>query len=161
MVATCAPPSPCAATGPRGQHLPLNPFLPEVSTSEGNEDLNPKDITSSERNLEENFTDFWELPHIHEETLQEEAQMAAARAPGDLSGEVPMSPHGVWWVPRGGPGSSPGELGAGAELPREHRPSAALTAQAPAEDLEETSIREPQGSEPLICLLTQSTLSLV
>ena len=38
--------------------------------------------------------------------------MAAARAPGDLSGEVPMSPYDVWW----GPGSSPGELGAGAEL---------------------------------------------
>ena len=43
--------------------------------------------------------------------------------------------------------------------PREHRPLAAHIAQAPAEDLEETSIREPRmnKSEPLICLLTQST----
>ena len=40
--------------------------------------------------------------YIHEETLQEEAHTAAARAPGDLSGEGPMSPYGVWWVPRGG-----------------------------------------------------------
>lgn len=42
--------------------------------------------------------------------------MAAARAPA-TSGEVPMSPYGVWWVPRGGARESPpGELGAGAEL---------------------------------------------
>ena len=43
--------------------------------------------------------------------------------------------------------------------PREHRPLAAHIAPAPAEDLEETSIREPRmnKSEPLICLLTQST----
>lgn len=43
--------------------------------------------------------------------------------------------------------------------PREHRPLAARTAQAPAEDLEETSICESwmNKSKPLICLLTQST----
>ena len=138
-------------------------FCQKFPHQKANENLNPKDITSSERNLEENFTDFGNFSLYSWTNLPRRGPNSSckgSRQPSWWGPHVPVQcvVGASWW----GPGRSPGELVQSytqrtQTLGCSH---STHTCWGLGGDIHPWTTNK---SEPLNCLLTQSTpfISLV